>query len=99
MVRAARVVIVYVSRSNKGHPPIAKTYLLALLSLLSLTLTLNTRKLTSKRYLLHSPLALRFRSLPFSIVLNRRITRLVIVLITRTRTVIVVVSLITGATF
>ena len=100
MVRAVRVVIVYVPRSNKGHPPIAKTCLLAPLSLLSLTLTLNTRKLTSKWYLLYGLLALRFRSLSLSIVLNYRITRLVIVLIirTRTRTVIAVASLITGAT-
>ena len=95
------MVIVYVPRSNKGHPPIAKTCLLAPLSLLSLTLTLNTRKLTSKRYLLYGPPALYFRSLSFSIVLNRRIIRLAIVLIikTRTRMVIVVASPITRATF
>ena len=95
------MVIVYVPRSNKGHPPIAKTCLLAPLFALSSTLTLNTRKLTSKRYLLRGPLALRFRSLSFSIVLNRRIIRLAIVLIikTRTRTVIVVASPITRATF
>jgi len=99
VVRAVRAVIVYVPRSNKGHPPIIKTYLLAPLSLLSLTLTLNTRKLTSKRYPLCGPLALRFRSLPFSIVLNRFIMRLVIVLITRIRTVTAVASLITKATF
>ena len=99
VVRAARVVIVHVPKSNKGHPPIAMTCLLAPLPLLSLTSTLNTYKLTSKRYPLYSPPALRFRSLPFFIVLNRRIIRLVIVLIIRTRTVIVVASLITKATF
>ena len=101
MVRAARVVIVYVPRSNKDYLPIIKTYVLAPLSLLSLTSTLNTYKLTSKWYLLRSPLALYFKSLPFSIVLNRRIIRLVIVLIIRIRirTVIVVASLITRATF
>ena len=99
VARAARVVIVHVPRSNKGHPPIAKTCLLAPLSLPSSTSTLNTRKLTSKRYLLRGPPALRFRSLPFSTALNRRMTRLAIVLITRTRAVIVVASLITGATF
>jgi hypothetical protein len=94
-----RVVIVYVPRSNKGHPPIVKTYLLAPLSLLSLTLTLNTYKLTSKRYLLRGLLALRFRSLSLSIALNRHIIRLVIILIIRTRTriVIVVALLITRA--
>jgi len=48
VVRVARVVIVYVPRSNKGHLPIAKTCLLAPLSLLFLTLTFNTYKLTSK---------------------------------------------------
>jgi len=99
VARVARAVIVYVPRSNKGHPPIIKTCLLAPLSLLSLTSTLNTRKLTSKRYPLYSSLALRFKSLPFSIALNRLITRLAIILITRTRTVIVVASLITKATF
>jgi len=98
-VKAVRVVIVYVPRSNKGHPPIAKTCLLAPLSLLFLILTLNTYKLTSKRYPLYGLPALHFRSLPFSIVLNRRITRLAIVLIMRTRTVIVVALLITGAMF
>jgi len=97
VVRAARVVIVYISKSNKGYLPIVITYLLAPLPLLSLTLTLNTYKSTSKRYPL--PLALRFRSLPFSIALNRRIIRLAIVLIIRTRIVIVVASLITRATF
>ena len=90
MVRVIRVVIIYVPRSNKGHLSLIKTYLLAPLSLLFLTLTLNTHKLTSKRYLLYSPLALYFRSLPFSIVLNRYIIRLVIVLIIRVRIVIVV---------
>ena len=99
VVRAAKVVIVHVSRSNKGHPPIAKTYLLAPLSLLSLTLTLNTHKLTSKWYPLYSPPALRFKSLPFSIALNRYMTRLAIVLIIRARMVIVVASLTTRATF
>ena len=101
VARVVRVVIVHVPRSNKGHLPIAKTCLLAPLSLLSLTLTLNTYKLTSKRYPLYGPLALCFRSLPFFIVLNRRITRLVIILIirTRTRTVIVVALLITRAMF
>jgi len=90
------VVIIRVPRSNKGHPPIAKTYLLAPLYL---TLTLNTRKLTSKRYPLYSPLALYFRSLPFSIALNRHIIRLAIILIIRTRTVTAVAPLITRATF
>jgi len=98
VARTVRMVIVYVPKSNKGHPPIVKTYLLAPLSLLSLTLTLNTYKLTNK-YLLRGPPALCFRSLPFSIVLNRRITRLAIILIIRTRIVTVVASLITGATF
>jgi len=99
VARVARVVIVYIPRSNKGYLLIAKTCLLAPLSLLSLTLTLNTRKLTSKRYLLYSLLALCFRSLPFSIVLNRFIIRLAIILIIRTRTVTAVASLITKATF
>jgi len=99
VAKTVRAVIVYVPKSNKGHLPIAKTCLLAPLSLLSLTLTLNTRKLTSKRYLLRGPLALYFKSLPFSIVLNRRIIRLAIVLIIRTRAVIAVASPITRATF
>ena len=99
MARAVRVVIVYVPRSNKGHLPIAKTCFLAPLPLLSLTLTLNTYKLTNKWYLLYSPPALYFRSLLFSIALNHYIIRLVIVLIIRMRTVIVVVLLITKATF
>ena len=47
VAKAVRVVIVYVPRSNKGHPPLTKTYLLALLSLSS-TSTFNTHKLTSK---------------------------------------------------
>jgi len=96
VVRAVRVVIVYIPRSNKGHPPIAKTYLLAPLFL---TLTFNTYKLTSKWYPLCGPLALHFKNLPFSIVLNRRIIRLAIILIIRIRIVIVVVSPITGAMF
>jgi len=91
-----KVVIVYVPRSNKGHPPIAKTYLLA--PLLLLTLTLNTRKLTSKWYLLYGPLALRSRSLPSPIVLNYRIIRLVVIPIIR-RIVIVMASLITRVIF
>ena len=99
VARVVRVVIVYILRSNKGHPPIIKTFFLAPLSLLSLTLTLNTHKLTSKRYLLYSLLALYFRSLPFSIVLNCRIIRLAIVLIIRMRTVIVVALLIIKAMF
>jgi len=99
VVRAVRVVIVYVLRSNKGHLPVAKTCLLAPLSFLSLTLTFNTYKLTSKQYPLHGPLALYFRCLSFFIVLNRRIIRLVIVLIMRARMVIVVASPTTGATF
>jgi len=99
VARAVRVVIVYIPRSNKGHPPIIKTCLLAPLSLLSLTSTLNTYKLTSKRYPLYSLPALCFRSLPFSIALNRLITRLAIVLTIRTRTVTVVALLITKATF
>jgi len=99
VARVARVVIVYVPRSNKGHLLIIKTYLLAPLPLLSPTLTLNTRKLTSKRYPLRGPLALYFKSLPFSIALKRRIIRLVIILIIRTRTVTAVASLITRAIF
>jgi len=99
VVGVVRVVIVYVPRSNKGHPPIAKTCLLAPLSLLSLILTLNIYKLTSKWYLLYSLLALYFKSLPFFIVLNRHIIRLAIVLIMRIKIVIVMVSLITGAIF
>ena len=97
VVRAVRV-IVYVPKSNKGRLPIAKTCLLAPLFLLPSTLTLNTRKLTSKRYLLRGPLALRFRSLPFSIVLNYRIIRLVVIFIIR-RIVIVIALPITRATF
>jgi hypothetical protein len=98
VVGVVRVVIVHVPRSNKGHPPFTKTYLLALLSL-SLTLTLNARKLTSKWYPLHSPLALRFRSLPFSIILNYRTTRLAVIFIMRTRVVIVMALPITRAMF
>ena len=98
MVRAARAIIVHVPRSNKGYLPIVKTYLLAPLSLLSLTSTLNTRKLASKRYPLYSPLALRFRSLPFSTALNHRITRLAVIFIIR-GIVIVMASLTTRATF
>ena len=94
-----RVVIVYVPRSNKGYLPIIRTYLLAPLSLLSLTLTLNTHKLTSKQYPLYSPLALHFRSLPFSTALNHHIIRLAVMFIIRARIVIVMVSLITRATF
>jgi hypothetical protein len=96
VARAAKVVIVYVPRSNKGHLPIVKTCLLA--PLLLLTLTLNTYKLTSKRYLLYGPLALCFRSLPSPIVLNYRIIRLVVIPIIR-RMVIVMVSLITRVIF
>jgi len=99
VARAVRVVIVYVPKSNKGHPPIAKTYLLAPLSLLSLTSTLNTYKLTSKQYPLRSLPVLYFKSLPFSTVLNCLITRLAIILIIRMRTVIVVASLITEVMF
>jgi hypothetical protein len=90
------VVIVYVPRSNKGHPPIIKTRLLA--PLLPLTLTLNTRKLTSKQYLLRSPLALRFRSLPSPIVLNYYIIRLAVIPIIR-RIVIAIASPITRPIF
>jgi len=90
------MVIVYVPRNNKGHLPIAKTYLLAPLSLTS---TFNTCKLTSKQYSLRGPPALYFRSLPFFIVLNRCIIRLAIVLIMRMRMVIVVALLTTGAMF
>ena len=99
VVRVIRVVIIYVPRSNKGYLPFIKTYLLAPLFLLFLTLTLNTYKLTNKQYLLYGLLALYFRSLPFSIVLNCYIIRLVIILIIRVRTVIVVVLLIIKATF
>ena len=96
VVRAAKVVIVYAPRSNKGYPPIAKTCLLA--PLLPLTLTLNTRKLTSKRYLLYSPPALRSRSLPSPTALNHRMTRLAVIPIIR-RIVIIIASLITRAIF
>ena len=98
VARAVKVVIVHVPRNNKGHLPIAKTCLLAPLSLLSLTSTLNTYKLTSKQYLLRGLLALRFRSLPFSIALNRHITRLAVIFIMR-RIVTAIASLITRATF
>jgi hypothetical protein len=81
VARAAKVVIVYVPRSNKGHLPIVKTRLLA--PLLPLTSTLNTHKLTSKRYLLYSPLALYSRSLPSPIALNYRIIRLAVIPIIR----------------
>ena len=96
MARAAKVVIVYVPRSNKGHLPIAKTCLLA--PPLPLTLTLNTYKLTSKRYPLYSPLALYSRSLPSPTVLNYYIIRLVVIPIIR-RIVIVIASPIIRATF
>jgi len=99
VVRAVKIVIVYVPKSNKGHPPITKTYLLAPLSLLSLTSTLNTHKLTSKQYPLHSSPALYFKSLPFSTVLNYLIIRLAIILIIRIRIVIIVASPTTEATF
>jgi hypothetical protein len=92
----AKVVIVYVPRSNKGYLPIAKTCLLA--PLLPLTLTLNTYKLTSKRYLLRGLLALCSRSLPSPIALNYRIIRLAVIPIIR-RMVIVMALLITRATF
>jgi hypothetical protein len=97
VVRAVRVVIVYVPKSNKGYLPLIKTCLLALLSL-SLTSTLNARKLTSKWYPLRGPPALRFKSLPFSIILNYRIIRLVVIFI-RTRIVIVIASPTIRATF
>ena len=96
VARAARAVIVYVPRSNKGHPLITKTCLLA--PLLPLTLTLNTYKLTSKRYLLRGLLALRSRSLPSPIALNHRIIRLAVIPIIR-RIVIAIASLIIRATF
>ena len=96
VARAAKVVIVYVPRSNKGHLPIAKTRLLA--PLLPLTLTLNIYKLTSKRYLLYSLLTLRSRSLPSPIVLNHYIIRLIVIPIIR-RIVIVIVLLITRLIF
>ena len=96
VARAAKVVIVYIPRSNKGHLPIAKTRLLA--PLLPLTLTLNTHKLTSKRYLLYSPLALYSRSLSSPIVLNHRIIRLAVIPIIR-RIVIAMASPITRLIF
>ena len=96
VARVAKVVIVYVPRSNKGHLPIAKTRLLA--PLLPLTSTLNTYKLTSKRYPLRSPPALRSRSLPSPMVLNYRIIRLVVIPIIR-RIVIAIVLLITRLIF
>ena len=85
VIRAIRVVIVHVPRSNKGHLPIARTCLLAPLSLLFSTLIFNTYKLTSKQYPLYGPPALRFKSLPFSIVLNHCIIRLVVIFIIRAR--------------
>jgi hypothetical protein len=96
VVRVVKVVIVYIPRSNKGHLPIIKTCLLA--PLLPLTLTLNTYKLTSKRYLLYSLLALYFRSLPSPTALNYRIIRLVVIPIIR-RMVIAIALLITRAIF
>jgi hypothetical protein len=96
VARAAKVVIVYIPRSNKGHLPIIKTRLLA--PLLPLTLTLNTYKLTSKRYPLYGPLALRFRSLPSPIALNHYITRPVVIPIIR-RIVIAIALLITRPIF
>ena len=99
VIRAIRVVIIYVPKSNKGYLPFAKTCLLAPLSLLFLTLTLNTYKLTNKQYLLYSLLALYFRSLPFSIILNYRIIRLAVIFIIKTRIVIVIALPITRATF
>jgi len=99
VVRAVRVVIVHVPKSNKGYLPIARTCLLAPLSLLSLTLTFNTHKLTSKQYPLYSPLALHFRSLPFSTVLNHYIIRLAVIFIIRVRIVIAIALLITRAIF
>jgi hypothetical protein len=98
VVRAARVVIVHIPKSNKGHLPFTKTYLLALLSL-SLTLTFNTRKLTSKWYPLYSPPALHFRSLPFFIILNYCMTRLAVIFIIRTRIVITMALPTTRVTF
>ena len=99
VVRAVRVIIVYIPKNNKGHLPIVKTCLLAPLSLLSLTSTFNTCKLTSKQYLLCGLLALYFKSLPFSTALNHRMIRLVIVLITRAKTVTAVASPITKVIF
>jgi hypothetical protein len=96
VARAAKVVIVYIPRSNKGHLPIIKTRLLA--PLLPLTLTLNTRKLTSKRYPLRSPPALRSKSLPSPIVLNHHIIRLAVIPIIR-RIVIAMASPITRPIF
>ena len=98
VVRAVRVIIVYIPKSNKGHLPLAKTCLLVLLSL-SLTLTLNAHKLTSKWYPLYGPPALCFRSLPFSIALNHYTTRLAVIFIIRTRIVTVMALPITKATF
>jgi hypothetical protein len=96
VVRAAKVVIVYVPRSNKGHPSIVKTCLLA--PLLPLTSTLNTYKLTSKRYLLYGLLALRSRSLPSPTALNHRMTRLAVIPIIR-RMVTAIASPITRLIF
>ena len=96
MARVARVVIVYVPRSNKGHLLIIKTCLLA--PLLLLTLTLNTHKLTSKQYPLYGLLALYFRSLPSSIALNYCMTRLAVIPIIR-RIIIVMASPITKVMF
>ena len=92
------VVIVYVPKSNKGYLLIIKTCLLAPLSFLSLTLTLNTRKLISKWYLLCGPLALYFRNLPFFTALNYRIMRLAVIFIIK-RMVIAMASPITKVIF
>ena len=96
VTRAVKVVIVYVPKNNKGHPPIAKTCLLA--PLLPLTLTLNTYKLTSKQYPLCGPLALYFRSLPSPIALNHHMMRLAVIPIIR-RIAIAIALLTTRATF
>jgi hypothetical protein len=98
VARAAKVVIVHIPRSNKGHLFIVKTCFLAPLSPLFSTSTLNTCKLISKQYPLYSPLALYFRSLLFSIVLNHCIIRLAVIFIIK-RIVIVIVSPITKAIF
>jgi len=64
-------------RSNKSHPPLAKTYPLGLLSSAS---TLNTPKsitTITKQYPLHGPSALRLRGLPLSTMLNYCVAKLV----------------------
>ena len=92
VVKMAKIMIIYVPKSNKGHLSFAKTCLLALLSL-SLTLTFNACKLTSKWYLFCNLPALWFKSLPFFTALNCCMTRLAIVFIIRMVTAVVLLTI------